>query len=764
MLSSNTILQNRYRIVRELGRGGMGAVYEAIDQRLTSKVALKQMLGAGDIQARSAFEREAALLANLNHPNLPRVTDHFSENEGAYLVMQFIEGMDLAEWLDLRGSPFPQSQVLQWADVLLEVLEYLHGHNPPILHRDIKPANIKRTEDGRIYLLDFGLAKGSLGQMPTYEGSRSIRGGTPSYAPLEQFYGPGTDSRSDLYSLGATLYHLISGVLPADAGSRYQTMEDEEPDPLRSLTGFASPKVASVIERAISIGRKQRPGSASEMRRALWSAAEEDERHRIKEEYHRAEEQRRARAEKRHEARDPATNPEHLPKSPENKTGGLDNAHLETEKKRPEKADHVRDPGTDFHDRVDTESEQISERAVETDRRDHEHSSADPAAGIEPDPARLVVPSPTIPAKEPVRAREPSVVAYAATMPAPPPPSPPITRVDEVPATNQARKKTLFIATSILMVLVLTGIAIWLVSRRSGASSQIPRNSEVKPSESASSPQLARETAPPPTHGVILPGAPGIDMVYLPASSFTMGSTNGDADEKPTHSVTFKNGFFMSKFEVTQGQWKSVMGITPRQQRDKAKPSWAMRGEGDNFPIYYVSWNEANEFVGKLNKLNDGYTYSLPTEAQWEYACRAGTTGDYAGVLEDLAWFGNNSGDKQLDAAQLWRGGSNNYEKRFDANHNQPHQVGTKQPNAFGLYDMHGNVEEWCQDVYHKNYEKAPVDGSVWLGGGDTNRILRGGSWYTEGKLTRCSYRVSDSPTYRDDIVGFRLVAMPRSQ
>jgi eukaryotic-like serine/threonine-protein kinase len=247
MLFPGTILQNRYRIVRELGRGGMGAVYEAIDQRLTSKVALKEMLGARDIHARNAFEREAALLANLNHSNLPRVMDHFSENDGAFLVMQFIGGMDLAEWLDLRGSPFPQPQVLLWADTLLDVLGYLHGHNPPILHRDIKPSNIKRTEDGRLFLLDFGLAKGSVGQMPTYGTTPSVRGGTPYYSPLEQFSGPGTDGRSDLYALGATLYHLISGVLPADAGSRHQAIEDDEPDPLQTLAAFASPNVGAVI-------------------------------------------------------------------------------------------------------------------------------------------------------------------------------------------------------------------------------------------------------------------------------------------------------------------------------------------------------------------------------------------------------------------------------------------------------------------------------------------------------------------------------------
>jgi formylglycine-generating enzyme required for sulfatase activity/serine/threonine protein kinase len=278
VLAPNTILQNRYRIVRELGHGGMGTVYEAIDQRVSCIVALKETLVGRNSEARSAFEHEAALLANLRHPVLPKVMDYFSEGDGEFLVMEYIAGHDLAELMKLRGGPFLESEVLKWADQILKLLEYLHFKQPPILHRDIKPANLKVTRDGEVFLLDFGLAKGTTGQMSTVETSKSIVGYTPAYAPLEQIHGLGTDPRSDLYSLGATLYHLLTGQPPANAPARYAALEDEKPDPLvpaHELNPVVSPSVSQLIAAAVAVSRRQRPGSASEMRQQLAAIVKE---------------------------------------------------------------------------------------------------------------------------------------------------------------------------------------------------------------------------------------------------------------------------------------------------------------------------------------------------------------------------------------------------------------------------------------------------------------------------------------------------------
>ena len=275
MLAPETVLQGRYRIVRQLGQGGMGAVYEAVDLRLDTVVALKETLFTEE-RLRKQFEREARLLARLHHQALPRVSDHFTENEGAFLVMQYIPGEDLFEMQGRRGSGFPQADVLQWADQLCDALDYLHTQDPQIIHRDIKPQNLKVTARGQIVLLDFGLAKGSAGQMSVVTTSASIFGYTPNYAPLEQVQGLGTDPRSDIYSLAATLYHLMTNVKPPDALSRAAAIVNGLEDPLApadSVSTNVSRSVAHVLQTAMSQKRDDRYESAEAMREALRSAA-----------------------------------------------------------------------------------------------------------------------------------------------------------------------------------------------------------------------------------------------------------------------------------------------------------------------------------------------------------------------------------------------------------------------------------------------------------------------------------------------------------
>lgn len=271
MLAPETVLQNRYRIIRLLGQGGMGAVYEAMDERLDTTVALKETLFADD-RLRKQFEREARLLARMHHPALPRVSDHFAEGEGQFLVMQFIPGDDLSQMMARKRGPFPADQVLMWGDQLLDALDYLHTQDPPIIHRDIKPQNLKLTGRGQIILLDFGLAKGQAAGVSVVTTSASIFGYTPNYAPLEQIQGLGTDVRSDIYALSATLYHLMTGVKPPDALTRAAALVNGQPDPLtpaHEVAGGITPDVAGVLERAMSQNRDQRYPTAAMMRAAL---------------------------------------------------------------------------------------------------------------------------------------------------------------------------------------------------------------------------------------------------------------------------------------------------------------------------------------------------------------------------------------------------------------------------------------------------------------------------------------------------------------
>lgn len=213
----------------------------------------------------------------------------------------------------------------------------------------------------------------------------------------------------------------------------------------------------------------------------------------------------------------------------------------------------------------------------------------------------------------------------------------------------------------------------------------------------------------------------GMEFVLIPSGKFLMGGDGYD-DEKPVHEVTIENPFYLGKYQVTQADWKAVMGKNPSR----------FKGD-DRLPVETVSWNDCQDFLKKLNLMEKDVVYRLPSESEWEYACRAGTTGDHAGKLDEMGWYSENSGGKT-------------------------HPVGLKGANKFGLYDMHGNVWEWCQDRWHENYIGAQTDGIPWETGNDEKRVLRGGSWNYFAVSCRSAYRGWDGPDARGSDVGFRCV------
>ncbi|MFV0600902.1 MAG: formylglycine-generating enzyme family protein [Brachymonas sp.] len=237
----------------------------------------------------------------------------------------------------------------------------------------------------------------------------------------------------------------------------------------------------------------------------------------------------------------------------------------------------------------------------------------------------------------------------------------------------------------------------------------------------------------------------GMVFVTVPAGSFTMGSPDNDreadSDEKPAHRVTISRPFQLGKFEVTQAQWEAVMGASPyvgaRSNPFFDLPGMAERVRKPDNPVT-VSWNEAQEFLRRLNAEEGGQRYRLPTEAEWEYAARAGTTTAYS--------FGN---DRSQLGRHAWYG--------EDFTTGSPHAVGQKLPNPWGLYDMHGNVWEWVQDNYRSHYDASPVTDPTGPTEGH-DKVVRGGSWHVTSDGWRSAHRKPYKADYRGISIGFRVL------
>ena len=274
-LAPRQMLQNRYRVVSPLRQGGMGAVYRAWDTRLSIPIALKEMTAQSGLasyllaQLRRQFQQEAVVLARLDHPHLVDVTDFFEEGGNGYLVMKFIEGETLAERIE-RQKALLEEEVLVWAIQLLDALAYCHSQG--VIHRDVKPQNVIIRPDGRVVLVDFGLVKlWDPGDPRTKTAMRGM--GTPEYAPPEQYdMGPGhTDPRCDIYGLGATLYHALTGQAPPTATQRIASRSAFQPP--RALNRRISPATEAAVLRAMELTVEDRFPTAQEMAAALGGGA-----------------------------------------------------------------------------------------------------------------------------------------------------------------------------------------------------------------------------------------------------------------------------------------------------------------------------------------------------------------------------------------------------------------------------------------------------------------------------------------------------------
>jgi serine/threonine-protein kinase len=281
-LKTGEVMRGRYRIHERIGQGGMGNIYLADDLRLEGrKCALKEVEHDRTVsakllkEARQQFLHEATVLARLDHPNLPKVSDFFSVGPRDYLVMDYIPGKDLrALMLDAKQNNtfLNEDDVLSWANQLADALTYLHGQTPPLVHRDVKPSNLKITPSGLLKLVDFGLVKALVPDEMTIT---VIQGrGTALYTPLEQYGGDGlhTDIRSDIYAFGCTIYHLLTNTPPVDARERF--LHPESLPPPRKLNPDISPRTERAILWAMELHPDDRPETAEDLRKFLLGTRE----------------------------------------------------------------------------------------------------------------------------------------------------------------------------------------------------------------------------------------------------------------------------------------------------------------------------------------------------------------------------------------------------------------------------------------------------------------------------------------------------------
>jgi formylglycine-generating enzyme required for sulfatase activity len=706
MIKIGDVLKDRYVIERHLGKGGMGSVYLATDRTFGSQVALKETIVQGD-GLEEAFEQEARVLNKLRHGAIPVVMDYFIEGDGRFLVMQYIPGDDLSTLIDRTRKPFPPDRVLEWADKLLDALTYLHTQDPPVIHRDIKPQNLKLTDRDEIVLLDFGLSKSAVGGAAAQ--SVSVFGYTPNYAPLEQVQGTGTDPRSDLFSLAATLYHLLAGIKPPDAVTRATSPAD----PIRPICEVApgvSRQVSEVIMSALAIRREDRPPTAAEFRSALKGAAFEDL---------------------------------------------LSLAQ-----------------GFDFGDTAPQQGEPPSGATPATERA--------PARAE----AEAAVPSSELPTV--ISPGAPHVdVASAAPSGALPPVLPTV-----VGPGGGAAARPMGSGIDIPTVVMPGEIAPLapLVPDPRGAAVPGELPTVVTPSPYPLPPPEAfitvpkpapvvRNTRPPSTVSFVFEtatltpdgqiekrekrvarhyfedagGGASISLVEIPKGEAIVGSPYDEPErqtsEGPPVHVTVPS-LFVSRWPVTQAQWRSVARSLPKFARDLDEdPS---HFKGDDRPVEMVSWEDAREFCDRLTT-HTGRDYRLPSEQEWEYACRAGSatpfsfgstlTAEVANVEAAISYGEAPSGDGRSETTPAGSLGL---------------------ANRFGLFDMHGNVWEWTEDCWHDTFVGAPTDGSPWIDGGDpTVRVIRGGSWASIPADSRSATRFSFLEKGRRNDVGFRIVMAP---
>ena len=636
MLPKGTLLHdNAYRIDSYLASGGFGNTYLATNIAFDEKVAIKEFFLRGqsertadmlsvrvtrgqelffDEQKRK-FVKEAQRIRRLRNPHIVRVHDLFEANGTAYYVMDYIDGESVAARIKRTGKPFTEDET---RNILTQVLDALtEVHEAGIYHLDIKPDNILLDRKGNAYLIDFGASKVQ-SQSGDGVNCTSAFSATPEYAPLELTDGniQNIGAWTDIYSIGATAYRMLTGVVPP----RSSEVVIRGSEAFR-FTDAVSQSMQKFISTCMAGDYRKRPQTAAA-------------------------------------------------------TIDLLNAKPQV---------------------VVQPKPQVVER---------------------PKPQVVEQPKPQpIPAPQPLRDSDATKVIGE--------------KQNKIKLSEQKKSdKDSNNGSSVTkglgcIFIVILGAIIYLA---------ISKSSDNRFKEAAPEDSCAIEAVPDVEKETFTVNGVDFTMIRVEAGTFQMGSNSGYDNEKPIHQVTLTKDYYIGETEVTQALWQAVMGTTVRNQRDKANPGGSLRGEGANYPMYYVNYEECEQFIRKLNSLT-GKNFRLPTEAEWEYAAKGGNKSKgytYSGSnnLDDVAWYYENS-------------------------EGCTHPVKTKAANELGIYDMSGNVEEWCYDWYGDYISSAQTDPTGATSG--SYRVLRGGCWVDYAPYCRSAYRFLDAPTDRGDDYGVRL-------
>ena len=669
-----------YRILSLLGRGGMADVYRAEDERLGREVALKAVP--------PEFARDPERIERFERE--VRAAARLS-HPNIVTVHEFGRGeghhfytMALMPGGDLkariRANPEGMPPAKARAVVVAVARALDYAHQQGIVHRDVKPENILFWQDGTPQLTDFGIARAM--ESGTRMTATGMSIGSPHYMSPEQAQGLEVDGRSDLYSLGVVLYEMLTGRLPFEAGNTLAVALAHLNEPVPELPA-ALAAWQPVVDRLLAKSLEDRYGSAGELASILTEEKLPPERAtRVVPVRGQVGPTRRAGAS--------GTRLVEVAKSPRTTVAALVGGMLA-----------LAVVGVGYFLLRDTK-------------------------GPEPGPTLRggggqVRPAPVRPA-----------------LGRPDPPATPMIPPERVPygsLTLQLEPRDARVTLPDVEPRYRPGVRLpegaYRVIVRSSGYRTVTRTIDLSGDTRV---RIALEKVGPRTGETRVFDA--IEFVWIPAGEFRMGSTSrhADLDEEPVTRVRLTRGFWMGKYEVTQAQWQAVMGSNPSR----------FKNCGGNCPVETVSWNDVQEFIGKLNGRSGGRRYRLPTEAEWEYAARAGTETDtdtYAGdmtslrgndpVLNRIAWYRENSGGRT-------------------------HPAGRKAPNAFGLHDMLGNVWEWLGDRYG-SYPGGSLTDPVGSRSG-LERVIRGGSWGGNAGYCRSASRDGLSPGYRYDGLGFRLL------